>query len=92
MAHDDVVENNVDVWNFMAMEGCYEGISRCVEVALGYHELDDIADLNRLFLVCSKLVVLLGLGFLWLEIIAAFHLDLKSGRASTLHSAVVLLL
>ena len=92
VAHDDVVEDDVDVWNFMAVEGCDEGISRCVEVALGHHELDDIADLNRLFLVCSKLVVLLGLGFLWLEIIAAFHLDLKSGRASTLHSAVVLLL
>ena len=30
VAHDDIVENDVDVWNFMAVEGCDEAISRCV--------------------------------------------------------------
>ena len=30
VAHDDIVENDVDVWNFMAVEGCDEGISRCI--------------------------------------------------------------
>ena len=92
VAHDDVVQDDVDVWNFMAVEWCDEGVSRCIEVPLGYHELDDIADLNRLFLVWSELVVQLALRILWLIIIAAFHLDLKCRRASTLDSDVVLLL
>ena len=30
MAHDDIVEDDVDVWNFMAVEGCDERISRCI--------------------------------------------------------------
>ena len=92
MAHDDVVEDDVDVGYFMAVERCDEGIGRSIQIALGDHELNDIADLNRLFLVASELVVLLGLNFLWLIIIAAFHLDLKRRGASTLSSDVVLLL
>ena len=51
VAHDDVVQDDVDVWNFMTVEWCDEGISRCIEVPLGDHQLNDIADLNRLFLV-----------------------------------------
>ena len=92
VAHDDVVQDDVDVWNFMAVEWCYEGVSRCIEVPLGDHQLNDIADLNRLFLVWSELVVQLALRILWLIIIAALHLDLKCRRASTLDSHVVLLL
>ena len=92
MAHDDIVEDDVYVWNFMAVEWCDEGIGRCILIALGNHELNDISNLNRLFLIASKLVVELCLNFLWLIIIAAFHLDLKSRGASTLCSEVVLLL
>ena len=92
VAHDDVVQYDVDVWNFMAVEWCDEGICRCIEVPLGYHQLNDITDLNRLFLVWSELVVQLALRILWLIIIAAVHLDLQCRRASTLYSHVVLLL
>ena len=92
MAHDDVVEDDVDVGYFMAVERRDEGIGCSIQITLGDHELNDIADLNRLFLVASELVVLLGLNFLWLIIIAAFHLDLKRRGASTLSSDVVLLL
>ena len=90
VAHDNVVEDYVDIWNFMTMEWCNEGISGCIQVALGDHELDDITDLNRLFLKVLELVLLRGLGFLWLVIIAALHLDLKCRRASTLDSDVLL--
>ena len=30
MTHNDVVQDNVDVRNLMAVEGCYEGISRSI--------------------------------------------------------------
>ena len=92
VAHDDIVEDDVDVRDFMAVEGCDEGIRLCIQIALGHHELNDIADLDRLFLISAELVFLLCLNFLWLRINTAFSHDLKRRGTATLRSNVVLFL
>ena len=92
VTHDDIVEDDVDVRDFMAVEGCDEGIGLCIQIALGHHELNDIADLDRLFFFYAELVFLLCLNFLRLRINAAFSHDLKGRGATTLGHDVVLFL